>query len=62
MDVSPATSLHPQFREKHLVFKSTYFGDKVHGGIAEGFQHGRGFRIEEGHSIGHLVIDFVLNV
>lgn len=34
----------------------------MHGGIAKGFQHGRGFRIEEGHSIGHLVIDLILNV
>lgn len=40
----------------------TYFGDKVHGGIAKGFQHWCGFCIEEGHSIGHLIIDFILNV
>ena len=40
----------------------TYFGDKVHGGVAEGFQHWRGFRVEEGHSIGHLIVDFILNV
>lgn len=50
-------------QEKSLsVLGLTYFGDKVHGGIAKGFQHRRGFCIEEGHSIGHLIIDFILNV
>lgn len=45
-----------------LYWQGFVFGDKVHGGVAEGFQHRRGFCVEQGHSIGHLIVDFILNV
>ena len=35
---------------------------KVCGCVAECFQHGRGLGVEQGHPVGHLVVDLALNV
>lgn len=35
---------------------------KVCGCVAECFKHGRGFGVEQRHPVGHLIVDFVLNV
>lgn len=38
----------------------TYLRNKLGGGVAQGLQHWRGLGVEQGHPIGHLVVDFVL--
>ena len=60
--VSLLAAFMGNWAEGTLLLNITYFGDKVHGGVAEGFQHRRGFCVEQGHSIGHLIVDFILNV
>lgn len=40
----------------------SHLGYEVCGSCTESLQHGRGFGVEQRHSIGHLVVDLVLNV
>lgn len=40
----------------------TYLRNKLSGGVAQGLQHWRGLGVEQGHPIGHLVVDFVLRL
>lgn len=35
---------------------------KVCGCVAECFQHGCGLSVEQRHPVGHLIVDFILNV
>ncbi len=45
-----------------LRWKRSHLCHKVCGCIAQCLQHGCGFRVEQRHPVGHLVVDFILNV
>lgn len=45
-----------------LQWKHSHLCHKVCGCVAECFQHGCGFCVEQRHPVGHLVVDFILNV
>jgi len=39
-----------------------YLGHELGGGVAQRLQHRRGLGVEQGHPIGHLVVDLVLRL
>lgn len=40
----------------------THLRDELGGGVTQGLQHGSGLSVEQGHPIGHLVVDFILRL
>lgn len=39
-----------------------YLRNELGGGVTQGLQHGSGLGVEQGHPIGHLVVDLVLRL